>query len=56
MVNDKTSPPQKELPRTEEQKAAIYFRGTFATVTPDRIDEAMKRFAQHIEREFRPAH
>lgn len=55
MVNDETKPPQKKLPRTPEQENAIYFRGTFASATPDRIDEAMKRFGKLIEKEFRPS-
>lgn len=52
MVNDRTNPPQIELPASEDAKSAIYFRGTFASVPSDKIQEALKRFGNHIREQF----
>lgn len=52
VINDRTNPPQVEIPSTEDAKNAIYFRGTFASAPADKIVEALKRFGDHIREEF----
>jgi aromatic amino acid aminotransferase I len=52
VVDDKTSPAQKELPQSDEDKYAIYFRGTFASVPADKLTQAVKLFGEHLAIQF----
>ncbi|ANB12816.1 bifunctional 2-aminoadipate transaminase/aromatic-amino-acid:2-oxoglutarate transaminase [Sugiyamaella lignohabitans] len=52
LVNDKTNPPQKELAETVDEKNAIYFRGTFASVPADKLEKALELFGAHIAQQF----
>lgn len=49
---DVTEPPQKPLPQTEAEKSLLFFRGTYAAVPNETVDEGVKRFAEVVKREF----
>lgn len=52
VMNDKTNPPQKERPQSDEDAHALYYRGTFASVPHDRLTEAIRLFGAHLREEF----
>lgn len=47
--NQPTTPPQPSLPESEDEKSALFFRGTFASAPVDRIVEAMRRWATTMD-------
>lgn len=53
IINDKTDPPQKELPVSEDYANAIYFRGTFASAPEDKLVRAIELFGEHLVNVFK---
>lgn len=49
VINDKTDPPQKELPVSDDYANAVYFRGTFCSVPEDKLVKAIALFGEHVK-------
>lgn len=47
-----TTPPQPKLPESDDEKYAMYFRGTFAGVNTDALKQALTEFGQILNEEL----
>ncbi|ODQ65043.1 PLP-dependent transferase [Nadsonia fulvescens var. elongata DSM 6958] len=51
-VNEQTNPPQKTIEISEDDRSALYFRGTFASASAEDLDKAIKIFGDVLREEF----
>lgn len=52
LVSGQTVPPQKEITETEDEKYAMYFRGTFAGVSEEVLRSALRDFGLLLKTEL----